>query len=107
MPKRSVWDSLQDIANAGLCNVFIDRNDRLNIKCDNEENIASGIFIRPNRILEYSKKNKLTDFANYIQVNYSVITVGTSLTEVYEGVVSVDAGQTLTMVVLKQTFEII
>lgn len=99
MPKRSVWDSLQDIANSGLCNVFIDRNDRLNIKCDNEESIASGIFIRPNRILEYSKKNKLTDFANYIQVNYSDITVGTSLTEVYEGVISVDAGQTLTMVV--------
>ena len=99
LPKRSVWDSLQDIANAGLCNVFIDRNDRLNIKCDNEESIASGIFIRPNRILEYSKKNKLTDFANYIQVNYSDITVGTSLTEVYEGVISVDAGQTLTMVV--------
>ena len=37
LPKQSAWDALQEIANAGLCKVFIDRQDRINVRSEQEQ----------------------------------------------------------------------
>jgi len=100
--KKSVWDALQDVCNAGLCRVYTTRDDKVKVSVENLEIQHSGIEIRPNRIFDYEKQTRKTDFSNHIEVNYSDINA--SLTEstrqvVYSNAISIDAKSKRTMIV--------
>lgn len=96
--KQSVWDALQDICNAGLCRVYIDRHNKIRISME-KENGSYGSEIAPDRIFAYDKHTRQTDFCNYIAVNYSNITESDNVETVYQNIISIDAGGKVKMIV--------
>ena len=36
LPKGTAWDALQEIANAGLCKIYVDREDKINVRSEKE-----------------------------------------------------------------------
>lgn len=81
MPKQSVWDALQEIAYTGLCKVFIDREDRINILAETDNVDDSNIEINPGNMFSYSSNILLTEFANRISVEYCDIELSEDLVE--------------------------
>lgn len=100
--KKSVWDALQDVCNAGLCRVYAARDNVVKVSVENLEIEHSGIEIRPDRIFNYEVQTRNTDFSNHIEVDYSDINA--SLTEserqvVYSNIISIDPNSKRTMIV--------
>ena len=81
MPKQSVWDALQEIAYTGLCKVFIDRNDRINILAEIDDVTNSNLEINPSNMFSYSSNILLTEFANRISIEYCDIELSEDLVE--------------------------
>ncbi len=99
LPKIEAWDALQEIANAGLCQVFVDRQNRICIS--NEDDVAdvSPIQIHPGNAFGYTSNLSLTEFANSITVEYSDVAVSDDIIDVTDTEVRLDAGQSVDMTI--------
>lgn len=93
--KSSIWDALQEIANASLCHVYINRNDEVIIASDLDDHVDSGIEINRSNMFSYSSNITLTDFANIVSVEYADIELTDTMTSAIETVITVDASSTI------------
>ena len=75
LPKIEAWDALQEVANAGLCKVFVDRQNRICISSEDDEAAVSPVRIHPGNAFSYTSNATLTDFANSVSVEYSIVSV--------------------------------
>lgn len=94
LPKTTVWDALQEIAYAGLCKVFIDRENRIVIMSVDDIPQNSEISIKPNNTFSYKSNITLTDFSNSVSVEYFDISVTDDLIEVSEIEVRLEPNET-------------
>jgi len=69
LPKGTAWDALQEIANAGLCKIYVDRKTKTAIQID-----KSNMFT-------YSSSVSLTEFANRISVEYCDVSLSDDTVE--------------------------
>lgn len=100
--KKSVWDALQDVCNAGLCRVYTTRDNKIKVSIENLDVINDGITINPGKTFGYEVQTRKTDFSNHIEVDYSDINASqTSATRevVYSNAISLDANSRRTMIV--------
>ena len=84
IPKISVWDALQEIANAGLCKIYMDRQDRTIVRAESEVPIEESVRISPSNMFTYTSNITLTEFANSINVEYCEITLSDDLVDTAE-----------------------
>ena len=84
LPKTTAWDALQEIANAALCKVFVDREDRIHLRSEETESLSAGIEINPSNMFSYKSSITLTEFANRIKVEYTDVSIATEIIEVAE-----------------------
>lgn len=75
MPKQSVWDALQEIANAGLCKIYVDRDDAIVIRCEKDEPETSSLKINPSNMFNYTSNISLIAYANRVAVEYCDVEV--------------------------------
>lgn len=99
LPKTTGWDALQEIANAGLCKVFVDRENRIVIKCEDERPIPSRVGTDPGNTYTYTSNITLTDFSNSVSVDYCEITVSDDIIDVAEPEVVLNPNETKTIAV--------
>lgn len=84
LTKGSSWDSLQEILSSGLLKCYINKQGILEVSSgENKGKYTENITAK--NILRYSKSDKMTDFANKINVSYSSITTDEAVITVYEG----------------------
>ena len=81
MPKGTAWDALQEIANAGLCKVFVDREDKINVRSEKEPKTTTAIRIDKSNMFSYSSSVSLTEFANRISVEYCDVSLSNDTVE--------------------------
>ncbi len=93
VPKMTVWDALQEIANAGLCRVYMDREDRTIIRAESELTLLNAVRIHPGNMFSYTSNVTLTEFANSINVEYCEITLSDDLIDTAEIEVQLDPYQ--------------
>lgn len=84
IPKISVWDALQEIANAGLCKIYMDRQDRTIVRAESEVSIEETVRISPSNMFTYTSNITLTEFANSVNVEYCEITLSDDLVDTAE-----------------------
>ena len=84
LPKTTVWDALQEIANAALCKIFVDREDRIHVRSEQAETEQVGIEIIPSNMFSYKSSITLTEFANSIKVEYTDVEIADDIIEVAE-----------------------
>jgi len=84
LPKTTGWDALQEIANAGLCKVFVDRENRIVIKCEEDTPEYNPTEINPGNMFSYKSNITLTDFSNSVSVDYCEISIKDDVIEVAE-----------------------
>jgi hypothetical protein len=84
LPKTMVWDALQEIANAALCKIFVDREDRIHVRSEQAETEQVGIEINPSNMFSYKSSITLTEFANSIKVEYTDVEIADDIIEVAE-----------------------
>jgi len=84
IPKTTIWDALQEIANAGLCRIFMDRENRINIRAEGESATHNSIRIEPGNMFSYVSNITLTEFANSISVSYSDVVISDDLVDTAE-----------------------
>lgn len=99
LPKMSAWDALQEIANAGLCKIFMDREDRINIVSDGNDGIKSDITINTSNMFTFSSNITLTEFANRIAVEYCDIIISDDIIETASVDITLDRKEKLEMVI--------
>lgn len=75
LPKSTAWDALQEIANAGLCKIYVDREDKIYVRSERETKTKSAIQIDKSNMFAYSSSVSLTEFANRISVEYCDVTL--------------------------------
>lgn len=75
LPKSTAWDALQEIANAGLCKVYVDREDKIYVRSERDIKTKSAIQIDKSNMFAYSSSVSLTEFANRISVEYCDVTL--------------------------------
>lgn len=97
MPKCSFWDALQDIANAALCRVYIDRYDRIVITDEVSDSETSGIEINSSNMFSAISNVTLTEFANAVTAAYNEVGVSGGPITVAENTVTLGEGETLKM----------
>lgn len=97
LPKTSVWDALQEIANAGLCRVYQDREDRTIVRAEEEPTGESNVTIEPGNMFSYTSNISLTEFANCIIVEYCEISVLDELVDAAEVSVALNPNETKTI----------
>jgi len=90
LPKTMVWDALQEIANAGLCRIYQDRNDRTIVRAEETPSSKSQVEIKPENMFSYTSNITLTEFANSITVEYCEVEVSDDLVDTAE--ISVELG---------------
>ena len=95
VPKCSSWDALQEIANAGLCKVYVDRGDRIIIRSEKAIDTASNITINKGNMFTFKSSVSLTEFANRIRVEYCDIEIDESLTEAVSVPLNMEANASL------------
>ncbi|MBQ8426595.1 MAG: hypothetical protein IJX16_02410, partial [Clostridia bacterium] len=95
LPKQSAWDALQEIANAGLCKVFIDRQDRINIRSEQEQTGNTAIKIHKGNMFTYNSSISLTEFANRIHVEYCDVTLSEEIVDAATVDIAIDPGASL------------
>ena len=94
--KSSAWEAITEICLSGMCSAYIDRDDKLKIyKTQSNE---SGINILPSSIFNYSKNSRLTDFSNYVEVQYTNVLREEELVKAYENQVILDANGRITVI---------
>ena len=93
MPKQSVWDALQELAYTGLCKVFIEREDRINILVETDEPIDTNLEINPSNMFSYSSNILLTEFANRIAVEYCDVEISEDVVEAASTWITLKAGE--------------
>lgn len=71
MPKSSVWDALQQIAYNGLCNIYIDRNDKIIISSIDDVAPYSTVELVRDNTFSYISNISLTEFANKVLIEYA------------------------------------
>lgn len=97
--KQSVWDALQEICNAGLCRVFVTRENKVKITVE-DESVAVKDTIEPNRLFKHEHNSKVCDFSNYIEVDYTDISASDTETKVvYNNKITLDPKAKRTMIV--------
>ena len=84
LPKTTIWDALQEIANAALCKIFVDREDRIHVRSEQAETEQVGIEINPSNMFSYKSSITLTEFANSIKVEYTDVEIADDIIEVAE-----------------------
>ena len=84
IPKMSVWDALQEIANAGLCKIYMDRKDRTIVRAESEPSVEETVKIQPSNMFTYTSNVTLTEFANSITVEYCEISLSDDLVDTAE-----------------------
>ena len=84
IPKMSVWDALQEIANAGLCKIYMDRKDRTIVRAESEPSVDETVKIQPSNMFTYTSNVTLTEFANSITVEYCDISLSDDLVDTAE-----------------------
>lgn len=66
LPKTTAWDALQEIANAALCKVFVDREDRIHLRSEETESLSAGIEINPSNMFSYKSTGVYLCFVSYL-----------------------------------------
>ncbi|MCM1441760.1 MAG: hypothetical protein NC131_21495 [Roseburia sp.] len=99
LPKTTGWDALQEIANAGLCKVFVDRENRIVIKCEDETPQRTPTEVNPGNMFSYKSNITLTDFSNSVSVDYCEISIQDDLIEVAEPEIRLGANETKTITI--------
>ena len=98
--KQSVWDALQEICNAGLCRIYLDRNNIVKVTLENDKIEHSGQHIEPNNLFKYEQSSRVCDFSNYVEVDYTDISASDTETKnVYNNKITIDAHSKRTMIV--------
>lgn len=97
LPKTTTWGALQEIANAALCKVFVDREDRIHLRSEETESLSAGIEINPSNMFSYKSSITLTEFANRIKVEYTDVSIATEIIEVAELEVSLNPNEVKTI----------
>lgn len=99
LPKTTGWDALQEIANAGLCKIFVDRENRIVIKCEDEPTEDSGISVNPGNMFSYKSNITLTDFSNSVSVDYCEISIKDDVIDVAEPEIWLEPNETKLMTI--------
>lgn len=99
LPKTTVWDALQEIAYAGLCKVFVDRENRVVIMSEDDIPQKSEIPINPGNAFSYTSNITLTDFSNSVSVEYFDISVTDDIIDVAEPEVRLEPNETKTLTI--------
>ena len=99
LPKTTGWDALQEIANAGLCKIFVDRENRIVIKCEDEEPQKSHIAVVPGNMFSYKSNITLTDFSNSVSVDYCEISIKDDVIDVAEPEIRLEPNETKLMTI--------
>lgn len=99
LPKTTAWDALQEIANAGLCKVFVDRGNRICVNCEDDDAAFSPIRIHPGNAFSYTSNVSLTEFANSVTVEYSDVSVSDDIIDVTDTEVRLDAWHSVEMTI--------
>ena len=81
LPKSTAWDALQEIANAGLCKIYVDREDKIYVRSERETKTKSAIQIDKSNMFAYSSSVSLTEFANRISVEYCDVTLSDDMVD--------------------------
>ena len=97
MPKCSFWDALQEIANAALCRVYVDRYDRIVVTDESESTADSGLEINGGNMFSAVSNITLTEFANSVNVGYNEVALANSIITAAETTVTLSAGESLKM----------
>lgn len=105
LPKTTGWDALQEIANAGLCKVFVDRENRIVIKCEDDAPVNSRIEITPGNMFSYKSNISLTDFSNSVSVDYCEISIKDDIIDVAESEIRLEPNETK-MITIDYTSEV-
>ncbi len=92
--KTTTWDALQEIANAGLCKIFVDRNNRIVILSEENLTNKSEITINPSNTFSYTSNITLTDFSNSVSVEYFDISVTDDIIDVVELEIMLEPNET-------------
>lgn len=95
LERQSVWDALQEVAVASLSNVFIDRDDRINIKLDKGLINNSNQEVNSSNMFSYLSNISLTKFANKILVEYAEVELTDYFTNAIETEVQVLANSSM------------
>ena len=99
LPKTTGWDALQEIANAGLCKVFVDRENRIVINCEDDEPNRSSIEVNPSNMFSYKSNITLTDFSNSVSVDYCEISIKDDVIDVAETEIWLNPYETKTIAI--------
>ena len=97
LPKTTVWDALQEIANAALCKIFVDREDRIHVRSENAETAQVGIEVNPGNMFSYKSNITLTEFANSIKVEYTDVVIAEDIIDVASMEVTLAANESRTV----------
>ncbi len=97
LPKTTGWDALQEIANAGLCKVYVDRENRIVIKCEDDVPERSSTEVNPGNMFSYRSNITLTDFSNSVSVDYCEVSIKDDIIEVAEPEIRLGAKETKTI----------
>ena len=93
MPKDTIWNALQEIANAGLCKIYVDRNDKIVIRVELDIPLDSGIILSPSNTFSHKSNISLTEFANKVSVEYCDVEILDDVVNVAETTVTLNAGE--------------
>lgn len=97
--KMSVWDALQQVCNAGLCKIYLDRDNVVKVTVEKASK-NTGMVIRPNLMFDYNKQKTNNNFSNKVEVEYTDVNASTTTTEVvYSTKVSIDAHSKVSLTV--------
>lgn len=99
LPKTTGWDALQEVANAGLCKVFVDRDNRIVIRCEADAVKESKIAVNPGNTFSYKSNISLTDFSNSVSVDYCEITIEDDIIDVAEPEILLEGNETRTIII--------
>ena len=99
MEKMTVWDALQEIANTGLCFIYIDRNDKLMIVSDFDEKELSNIELSKDNMFSYTSNISLTEFANRIIVEYAEVVISEDITEALNTSITINANEEIELMI--------
>lgn len=95
LPKTTAWDALQEIANAGLCRVFVDRNDRVVVRSESDGHLISNAEINAGNMFSAKSNITLTEFANQIEVEYTEVTLSEDIIDAVETTLTLSPGESI------------
>lgn len=97
LPKTTAWDALQEIANAALCKVYVDREDRVHVRSEEEGTHPKATVIDAGNTFSYKSNITLTEFANVVKVDYSDVSIADDIIEVVETEVLLEGNEERTV----------